>query len=371
MIKRFDSRQSSTVRSVPLKATYVRVIVTTSAAAFFLSTVLALLVATRSLPLTDGWYESLNYLASRGLRPYREIEFLLPPVTPLFFSLLDALTGRNLAWHKIIGVLLSLFNSWLIFVWLRRTHGASGSFIAAFVFFLIETTGPAYIARDYHSLVTTFTVCCLILMMSPPFGEKGFSGRLILLAGLAGVSAQFLFMTKQTVGLLIPMGFSCFLAISGIIHATLARRVRLLLPQAVYLAAFVGTVLVSPSDRPILKLDTVAPSAERRRIGGGKGRPANSIVGRATVRRNAGIRAGVIGVAARSAGVRPRLRQPIPRGRTPRADARSRGAKVSAQRTIPDFFAATGRGVKSTSCPQSEARASGFAARLAVRRCGA
>ena len=126
----------------------------------------------------------------------------------------------------------------------------------------------------------------------------------------------------------------------------------------------------SSSGRAILRLDTVAPSAERRRIGGGKGRPASSIVGRATVRRSAGIRAGVIGVAARSAGVRPRLRRPIPRGRTPRADARSQGARVSAQRTIPDFFAAIVRGVKSTSCPQREAHAGGFAARLAVRRYG-
>lgn len=126
----------------------------------------------------------------------------------------------------------------------------------------------------------------------------------------------------------------------------------------------------SPSVPPIPRPGTVVPSAARRRGGGGAGRPADSIGGQPTARRNAGTRAGGTGVAAPSGAVRHKPRPPTPQGRTRRVGARSRRARVSAQPTIPDFFAATVRGVKSTSLPRSGARASGFAARPAVRRCG-
>src|SRR5262249_35061063 len=115
----------------------------------------------------------------------------------------------------------------------------------------------------------------------------------------------------------------------------------------------------SSSDRLTRRLGTVAPSAARRRVGGGAGRPADNTGGRPTARRNAGTRAGDTGVAAPSAGVQPKPRRPIPRGRTPRADVRRR-PRVGAQGTIPDFFAATVRGMKSTSRPRSGVRVSGF-----------
>jgi hypothetical protein len=126
----------------------------------------------------------------------------------------------------------------------------------------------------------------------------------------------------------------------------------------------------SPSDRPTPRPGTVVPSAARRRGGGGEGRPAVSTGGPPTAKRNARRRAGGTDVAAPSGGVRPTPKPPIPQGRTRRAGARYSRARVSAQPTIPDFFAATGRGVKSTSHPRSGARASGFAAPPAVRRCG-
>ena len=73
----------------------------------------------------------------------------------------------------------------------------------------------------------------------------------------------------------------------------------------------------SSFDPPTLKPGTVAPSAARRRGGGGEGRPAGSIGRPPTARRNAGPRAGGTGVAAPSVGVRPKPRRPMPRGRTP------------------------------------------------------
>jgi hypothetical protein len=124
------------------------------------------------------------------------------------------------------------------------------------------------------------------------------------------------------------------------------------------------------SGPPIPRPGTVVPSAELRRGGGGEGRPAVSIDGRPTARRNARRRAGDTAVAAPSDCVRPKPRPSILQGRTRRAGARSRRARVSAQPTVPDFLAATGPGVKSVSHPRSEARASGFAVPPAARRCG-
>jgi hypothetical protein len=126
----------------------------------------------------------------------------------------------------------------------------------------------------------------------------------------------------------------------------------------------------SPSDLATPKPGTVAPSAARRPVGGGGDGPAGSIGGRPMARRSARRRAGGTGVAAPSAGVRPKPRRSIPRGRTPHAAVRRRRPRVSAQRANPDFFAATVPGAKRTSRPRSGARASGFAAPPAVRRCG-
>ena len=74
----------------------------------------------------------------------------------------------------------------------------------------------------------------------------------------------------------------------------------------------------SPSDPPIPRPDTVAPSAERRRGVGGEDEPAGSIGRRPTARRNVRPRASGIAVAAPSV-VRqqpPTPRRRFPRGRT-------------------------------------------------------
>jgi hypothetical protein len=126
----------------------------------------------------------------------------------------------------------------------------------------------------------------------------------------------------------------------------------------------------SSSDRPTPRPGIVARSVAPRRGGGGEGKPAGSTAGPPTARRSAAPRAGGTGVDAPSAGVRPRPRQPTPWRRTPHARVRPRSARVSAQQTNPDFFAAPVRGAKTTSRPPAGARVSGFAARPAARRCG-
>ena len=125
----------------------------------------------------------------------------------------------------------------------------------------------------------------------------------------------------------------------------------------------------SPSDPPILRLDTVAPSVAQRHVGGGKGEPADSIGGRPTARRNAGTRAGATGVAAPTAAVRPKPRQPTPPVMS-RARARRRGARVRRRGATGIFSAAIVRGAKSISHPQSGAPVSGFVARPAAKPCG-
>jgi len=125
----------------------------------------------------------------------------------------------------------------------------------------------------------------------------------------------------------------------------------------------------SSFDRHTRKPGIAVPSVARRRGDGGGDKPAGSIGGRATVKRNAGIRVGDTGVAAPSAGDRLKPRMPISQSRTRHVSARSSRPRVSAQPTVPGFFAAIVRGVKNTSHPRNEAPASGSVALPAVRRC--
>src|SRR5262249_38125898 len=108
----------------------------------------------------------------------------------------------------------------------------------------------------------------------------------------------------------------------------------------------------------------------RRRGGGGEDRPADSTGGRPTARRNAGTRAGGTGGAALGAGVGQQPRPTVPQSRGARGEQGRRGGRGRPQPGTLEFFAAIVRGVKSASHPQNGARASGFVAPPAVRRCG-
>jgi hypothetical protein len=126
----------------------------------------------------------------------------------------------------------------------------------------------------------------------------------------------------------------------------------------------------SSSGRPITRPDTVARPVARQPDAGDGGKPAGSIARPPTAGKNAATRAAVIGVAAPSAAAKTKPGQLTPRSRTSRVPVRKSRARASAQRTIPDFFAATALAVKSTSRALVEVPVSGFVASRAVRRYG-
>jgi hypothetical protein len=120
----------------------------------------------------------------------------------------------------------------------------------------------------------------------------------------------------------------------------------------------------------VLRPGTAAPSVVRRRGGGGGDEPAGSIDGPPTASRNAATRAGDTDADALSGAVRPMQPRTDPRSPMSRARTKTQRARVSAQLMIADFFAAIVPAARSTSHAPSGVPVGGFAAPLAVRRCG-
>ncbi len=206
---------------------------------FALSALSAFVVAVHVLPLTDGWYETLIYLKDKGLQPYRDVEFVLPPMTLVFYDFLDLVSGNNIALHKMLGVVLSIANAAMVYLWLKGSSGRAASFASAFLFFLLETTFPIYLARDYHSLVSFFTILCLALLLPELKGpsQKGMRG--MFLGGLAaGTAVQLLFLTKQNLGLLLFIAVIFTHLAAGLIVKKASSRGKNFLPHLIFITGY-------------------------------------------------------------------------------------------------------------------------------------
>ncbi|NDE89983.1 MAG: hypothetical protein EB059_02430 [Alphaproteobacteria bacterium] len=201
---------------------------------------LACLSATRILPISDGWYEALIYLEAHGRRAYADLDFPLPPMTLVFYRFLDAIAHGSFALNKIIGVGMSLLNAGIVFYWLRSERSVLASLLGAVLLFVIETTFPVYLARDYHTLVTLFTIPCLWLMgrAAAMMDEKL---RTSFWAAIgAGAATWMLFMTKQNVGLMLGFAFVAAWMLNSAIASMKKRQPRYTLSLLGIVASYVA-----------------------------------------------------------------------------------------------------------------------------------
>lgn len=175
------------------------------------ATACAAVTATSTLPITEGWYESLIFFEKHGLMPYTNIEFVLPPMTIVYFRIFDFLTGSNFFGTKLLGVGLTLINCGLLFVWLGNVYSKSAVALSAAISFVILTTYPVYIASDYHDLGQFFTTVFLIIALySGLYRNSSHKIRLLFLTLFLGASAQTVFLTKQNIGLGIVGAYLLF-----------------------------------------------------------------------------------------------------------------------------------------------------------------
>ena len=137
-------------------------------------------------------------------------------------------------------------------------------------------------------------------------------------------------------------------------------------------SAAVCSRAVRSSFAPLIpKLDTAAPGAGPPRGAGGNNAPAGTIARPPTVGKNDRLNPDGIAAAAPNAAVTPRPSKGVLPHPILVIRARCRPARVSAQPGNRIFSAATAQAATSRSHALTPIPLSGFAARLAVRRCGA
>ncbi len=189
-----------------------RVVIAIAAIIMLVAFVGAVIVCLTSLPITEGWYETLIYLEKHGLKAYSTAAFVLPPVTILDFRLLDFITRSNFAANRLIGLLVTLLDAGMLFYWLRQFVSISAAAFASAFIFTIMTTQPIYIPGDYHDIVQLFLTIGLWLLLTPAIFDKSPLKTATLVRIIAaGAIVQMLLLTKQNVGLMLFIGFAILL----------------------------------------------------------------------------------------------------------------------------------------------------------------
>jgi hypothetical protein len=162
----------------------------------------AVVTTLSTLPLIEGWYESLLYLDKHGIKPYVDAEFLLPPMILVLYRFYDSVSHSDFAVTKLLGLALTFVNCALLYAWLRRQVSNAAAILSSVITFVIITTEPAYATADYHDLVQFFVTIVVIVSLAPQsFREKPSAVKVLVLDLILGASAQALFLTKQNVGL--------------------------------------------------------------------------------------------------------------------------------------------------------------------------
>lgn len=195
---------------------WVRFLVGSLFFGFVLCSVFALIICTHVFPLTEGWYESIVYLNERGRETYRDVDFVLPPMTMAFYHFMHATIGNGIAAHKIFGVLFTILISFLVGIFAARKSGVYGGAFASFFYILLTTTFATYLPRDYHQILDFFLVLALTVLFDRqgPFFVPG-SLKTVFMSGLGGALTMAAFATKQNVGLLLWVAVTLALSLAA------------------------------------------------------------------------------------------------------------------------------------------------------------
>jgi len=205
----------------------------------------AAVTALSTFPLIEGWYEALLFLQKHGLRPYSDVEFVLPPMTILLYHFYDSISHSEFAITKMLGLGLTLVNCAILCIWLCRQVTKPAAILASVLMFVVLTAEPLYAASDYHDLVQFFvTMAVVITLTSPSFRVSPNITILLLSDALLGAIAQALFLTKQNVGLGVGAALA-FLLVARIVASVVRGRGREVPVTLARLGTFVAAFFVT------------------------------------------------------------------------------------------------------------------------------
>ena len=160
----------------------------------------------RTIPISEGWGVYYAELIRRGLFPYRDFYYYLPPLNLLIDTQIWSLSGGLLivyrSWRLLERVLLVL----LVYVFLKSCGARRGIAFVAALFGSIIGAGSVYdLIGDYNQTAILLIVVLGILLLKFIEAETNRQKSLAIL--LLGTFWSILFLLKQSSGAAVALVF--------------------------------------------------------------------------------------------------------------------------------------------------------------------
>ena len=204
-------------------------------------------VSNETMPMAEGWYTYYAQCMHRGELPYRDFEFLFPPVYLYCIFIITQIFGYKIMVLRLFGVLLFVFISIGVYKVIQLIVGKKKNWIAfvasvASVFYMQSENAQVF--YDYVRLMDLFVVIITYFTLRYIKGVLDDREEVGWLYTTGGVTASFAMLgdiilgepgalvgfagprvIKQTIGQDLPEGFqrSEFLVEHGIIDGIITR----------------------------------------------------------------------------------------------------------------------------------------------------
>lgn len=174
----------------------------------------------RFLPLTEGWFSVYAVSILHGQMPYRDFYLLMPPLYPVQLAAFIRVFGQNIIALRILGIIVMLAMSLVLYLILARRFTAPISSLASIGAIIYYQSGNAHVSYDFTQFMTLYallSVYFLIRAVELSHQIQPGNRRLCFsFFALSGFFAVLAFLTKQSNGSLIFASLSLALFVSVI-----------------------------------------------------------------------------------------------------------------------------------------------------------
>lgn len=162
------------------------------------------------IPPQMGWWQYMGWRIVEGDFPYRDFYLFLPPYYVLALAALYRIFGNHFFSYTVLGFFLTRLGTCCILyrILLRKLRPAYAA-CAVFTGMCLTSSYLMDLTLDYNPVVYALTAVTALCLMKC-YESKSSAYQLIYL-GATGVGSGILLMTKQTVGIAVPL--VCFVLI--------------------------------------------------------------------------------------------------------------------------------------------------------------
>ena len=167
----------------------------------FVITSYALFMHNRTMPLTEAWYTYYAQCINSGAIPYKDFEYLFPPVYLYMITLFTKIVGYKIIYLRLLGVVFYTVLSIGLYFVFRMVFKNWIATIVTITSALYLQTEVAQVFYDYIRLMDIFAVYAIWFLMKIIFNlKKNENKKANRDAIISGMLCAFFIMVKQNSG---------------------------------------------------------------------------------------------------------------------------------------------------------------------------